>query len=291
MNNWNQSKSNNRETHNRWKEYIHGTLNFALPADPPDGRPLFQLDISTEAISIYNIETVLRKLKNGKAADIDRTHPELLKYGVGVLPEPLHEVLMQIWDTEDIPTDWKKGYILKLIKKGRVADYDNWRGITLQSAGSEVLSQVLWKHIKTKVEAIFKDEQHGFQPSRSCAYIIFILRIFIEDSNKWQTEIIMAFMEFQKTFDSVHRDSLRNVLRYYGFPDKMVRIKMALNDKQMCAIQTNDKDLTEWFKVNSNGRQGCIRSSVLFILLIGFIKRTCNFISGWHCFHVIALKP
>ena len=57
---------------------------------------------------------------------------------------------------------------------------------------------------------------------------------------------------------------------------------MALYDKQMCAIQTDDKDLTEWFEVNSNVRQGCIRSSVLFLLLIGFILRTCNFISGWH---------
>jgi len=208
--------------------------------------------------------------------------PELLKYGVRVLAEPLHEVLMQIWDTEDIPTDWKKRYILKLIKKGRVSDCNNWRGITLQSAGSEVLCQVLLNHIQTKVEAIFRDEQHGFRPSRSCADIIFILRIFIEDSNEWQTEIIMAFIEFQKTFDSVHRDLLRNVLRYYGFADKMVRIQMALYDTQMCAIQTNDKDLTEWSKVNSNVRQGCIRSSVLFILLIGFILRTCNFTSGWH---------
>ncbi|XP_065583740.1 uncharacterized protein LOC136042706 [Artemia franciscana] len=216
------------EIDNRWKEYFHGILNFALPADPPDGRPLFQLDISTEAISIYDIETVLRKLKKGKAAGIDRMQPELLKYGVGVLAEPLHEVLMQIWDTEDIPTDWKKGYKLKLIKKGRVTDCNNWRGITLQSAGSEVLCQVLLNHIQTKVEAIFRDEQHGFRPSRSCADIIFILRIFIEDSNEWQTEIIMAFIEFQKTFVSVHRDLLRNVLRYYGFADKMVLFQLMI---------------------------------------------------------------
>ena len=90
------------------------------------------------------IETVLRKLKNGKAAGIDHMHPEQLKYGVGVLAE--HEVLMQVWDTEDIHTDWKKGYILKLIKKSRVADCNNWRGITVQSAGSEVLCLLSGPH-------------------------------------------------------------------------------------------------------------------------------------------------
>jgi hypothetical protein len=50
----------------------------------------------------------------------------LLKYGAGVLAEPLHQVLMQIRDTEDIPTDWKKGVIAKLFKKGRTADCNNW---------------------------------------------------------------------------------------------------------------------------------------------------------------------
>ena len=106
--------------------------------------------------------TILHKIKNGKAAGVDGLQPELLKYGAEVIAEPLHEVISQIWETENIPTDWKKGVIVKLFKKGRTTDCNNWRGITLQSVGSKIFCQVLLNRIQSKVDAILRDEQHGF---------------------------------------------------------------------------------------------------------------------------------
>ena len=32
------------------------------------------------------------------------------------------------------------------------------------------------------------------------------------------------FVDFEKAFDSVHRESLWNIMRSYGIPDKMVRV-------------------------------------------------------------------
>ena len=32
------------------------------------------------------------------------------------------------------------------------------------------------------------------------------------------------FVDFKKTFDSVQRESLWNIMRSYGIPDKMVRV-------------------------------------------------------------------
>ena len=200
-----------KEIDNRWKEYFNEILNTTPPADPedlPDGRPLFQFDISSEPIILHELKTVIRKLQNGKAAGIDGIHPELLKYGTGVLAEPLRKVLMQIWDTEDIPRDWKKGVLVKLYEKGRTTNCNNWRDITPESAGSNVFCQVLLNHIRTKVDAIVRDEQHGFRPSRSCADLTFSHRLLIEGSNEWETETIIAFIDFLKVCDSVHKDSL-----------------------------------------------------------------------------------
>jgi len=67
--------------------YLNETLHLASPADLPDGRPLFYLDISTELISLQQVETVLRRQEIGKAANIDSIQPEPLKYGAGVLAE------------------------------------------------------------------------------------------------------------------------------------------------------------------------------------------------------------
>ena len=176
-------------------------MNFAPPSDSPDSRAMFQLNISTESISLREIETVLCKLNIGKAAGIDGIHPELLKYDAGVLVEPLSQVLIQIWDTEDIPTDWKKGVIVKLFKTGGTADRNHWRGITLQFARSKVLYKVILNRIQIKFDSVLRLEQHDFRPSRSCSDLIFSFRILIEESNEWQTEIIVAFIDILRAFD------------------------------------------------------------------------------------------
>ena len=40
----------------------------------------------------------------------------------------------------------------------------------------------------------------------------------------WKTGLFGHFVDFEKAFDSIHRESLWNIMRRYGIPDKMVRV-------------------------------------------------------------------
>ena len=62
----------------------------------------------------------------------------------------LHPLLKEVWEQEKVPDDWKKGYLVKLPKKGDLSSCDNWRGITLLSIPGKVLTRIiLLERLKT----------------------------------------------------------------------------------------------------------------------------------------------
>ena len=44
------------------------------------------------------------------------------------------------------------------------------------------------------------------------------------------------FSDFEKPFNSVHRESLWNIMRSYEIPDKMVRVKADIYARFECAV-------------------------------------------------------
>ena len=80
------------------------------------------------------------------------------------------------------------------------------------------------------------------------------------------------FIDFEKAFDSIHRDSLWKILRHYGMPSKLVNvIKMFYSDFKSQVIC--NAALTEVFSVTTGVKQGCILSPFLFILGIGWVMK------------------
>ena len=55
------------------------------------------------------VREAIKQLKNNKAAGIDGLAPELLKFGPGKLIWIVHRVVVWIWETEQLPDEWKDG--------------------------------------------------------------------------------------------------------------------------------------------------------------------------------------
>ena len=96
--------------------------------------------------------------------------------------------------------------------------------MTLLPVISKIFYRMLLVRIKKGVDKKLRKEQAGFQPKRSRTEQIFILRNFLEQANEWRAGEYGHFLDLKKTFDSVHRESLWNIMRSYGIPDKMVRV-------------------------------------------------------------------
>ena len=53
------------------------------------------------------------------------------------------------------------------------------------------------------------------------------MRSIIEQSIEWQSSLYVNFIDFEKAFDSVHRDSLWLIMRSYGIPSKIINMVKA----------------------------------------------------------------
>ena len=80
------------------------------------------------------------------------------------------------------------------------------------------------------------------------------------------------FEDFGKAFYSVHRESLWNIIRCYGIPNKMARVTADMYEGFECAI-IDGNETSNWFKIKSGVKQGCVVSGFLFLLVIDWVMR------------------
>jgi hypothetical protein len=120
------------------------------------------------------------------------------------------------------------------------------------------------------VDKKLRQEQAGFRKGRGIDHI-FVLRNILEQCHEWQRKLLVNFVDFEKAFDSLHRDSLWKILRNYGISSKIVQLIKQFYTNFSCTINS-EADTN--FLVKSGVRQGCVMSSVLFIIAIDWVMRT-----------------
>ena len=113
-------------------------------------------------------------------------HAEFLKAEEYLTPTILTSILKKIWESEEIPTFWKAGLIVKLPKK-ETSNCNNYRGIMLLSVTMKDVSRVILNRISAITDPLLRKEQAGFRKGRSCADQIFTLRQVVEQSNEWNS--------------------------------------------------------------------------------------------------------
>ena len=96
----------------RWAEHFKEILNRPPPPAPPDiPAAEQQLDIDTDPPSKAEVIKAIKSLKSGKAAGPDGIPPEALKTDPQTAAEMLLPLLQRIWEEEEMPADWKNGYV------------------------------------------------------------------------------------------------------------------------------------------------------------------------------------
>ena len=76
------------------------------------------IDISTDVRTRREIIQAINSLKNGKALGHDSLNAELFKANLELAVTILNPLFKKIWEQEKIPTDWSRGGIIKIPKKG-----------------------------------------------------------------------------------------------------------------------------------------------------------------------------
>ncbi|VDP37875.1 unnamed protein product [Schistosoma curassoni] len=117
--------------------------------------------------------------------------------------------------------------------------------------------------MKGTVDAQLRDQQAGFRKDRSCTDQITTLRIIVEQSVEWNSSLFINFIDYEKSFDSVDRRTLWELLRHYGVPMKIVNIiRNSLNGLQ-CKV-VHGGQLTDAFQIHNIHWPDTISNSLLW---------------------------
>ena len=124
------------------------------PQNPPDIAPAEEvLQINFERQSNADIKKAIHHMKRGKASGPDKIPAEAIKADIETSTEILHDLFGMTWEQEEMPTEWKEGYLVKLPKKGGMQECRNYGGIMLLSVAGTVLHTVIFDRLKTGVDA------------------------------------------------------------------------------------------------------------------------------------------
>ena len=209
-------------------------------------------------------------MKTHKAAGPDTIPAEVLKLGGRELQNRLHRLTLRIWQLESMPADLRNAKIVSIFKKGDKADCDNYRGISLLSVVGKVIARIILQRITPLAEAVLPESQSGFRPSRGTLDMIFVLRQIQEKCREQQQPLYVTFFDLTKAFDSIHRETLWQILLKYGCPNKLVSIIRLFHDN-MTATVICDSGETDAFPVKVGVKQGCVTAPTLFLLFMGAV--------------------
>ena len=211
-------------------------------------------------------------LRSGKAAVANETLAGAIKADIQTAVNMLYILLSKIWEKGEVPAQWKEGIIIKPPKNGDLRDCSNYRGIMLLSTSGKVLKRVLLERMKEAVDPNLRDKQAGFRRKRSCADQNASLRIIVEQSLEWNSPIYISFIDYEKAFDSVDRETMWKLLRHCRVPEKVISLSRCTCQDTSCRT-AHAGQLPESFEVKTV-RQRCLHSPFLFLLVIDWIMKT-----------------
>ena len=262
----------------QWAEHFRELLNRPTPDSPPNIPPAeTELPINCDKTSKAEIKKAIMTLRSWKAAGSDEIPAEAIKADIEIAVMMLYSLFSKIWEKEEVPASGQKESSSSCPppppkKKGDLRDCSYYRGIMLLSMPGKVLNRVLLERMKEAVNPKLRDQQAGFRRNRSCANQIANLHIIMEQSLEWNSPLYINFIDYEKAFDSVDRETMWKLLRHCGVPEKIISLFRCTFQDISCRI-AHACQLSESFKVKTGVRQGCLLSPFLFLLVIDWIMK------------------
>jgi len=125
----------------------------------------------------------------------------------------------------------------------------------LGNAAYKILSNIILEKMKPYIEEVMGDYQNGFRDGRSVTENIFALRIINEKFWEYNQSVQYLLIDFQKAYDSTHRDALWKCMKELKIPTKLINMCKTCVQKTRSAVRI-DGTLSSSFENKTGLKQG-----------------------------------
>ena len=145
-----------------------------------------------------------------------------------------------IFDSGNFPDSWAEGLIVPIYKKkGSKEDPNNYRGVTLLSCLGKYFNSILNARFKKVSEKLISNIQAGFREGFSTMDHVFTIVSIINLYEKMGINLYVAFIDYQKAFDTIWRDGLWFKLVKEGIGGKFLNIIKNMYSKLKSCVLVN----------------------------------------------------
>ena len=258
---------------NRWSEYIQDLFDDDRGPPPEinndEGPPILKDEVNA----------AIEKMKPNKAAGPDEIPVEIFDALNETGITHLTTLINTIYNTGQLPSDFRKSVFITLQKKPGATECENHRTISLMSHATKILLRIIMARIRNKLHPEISDTQFGFVPDKSTRNAIFTLSRLMERSIEVNHDIYLCFIDYSKAFDKVRHEKLFEILKMLNIDGKDFRTLRNLYWEQSAAVRI-DGEYTIFSEIKRGVRQGCVLSPDLFNIYSEIILRTISDIEG-----------
>ena len=278
------SRTSNTITTEEWVRHFEGLLNPLVTDevnisddDVSVDEPIDEIEdyIFNSDITEDEIRLSVKHLKAEKKPGPDSIIPEFFMYGGETLLPILIKLFNGLFKNGEYPDNWTESIIVTLHKKGDVNNVENYRGISLQNVLSKVYCGVLVSRLNFYAYLYDKvsENQGGFKPGYSTVDNAFIIKYLTHRMLKQKRgKLYIAFIDFQKCFDTIDRTLLWNILKEKGIKGNLFNSLRSMYSSVKSCIRCNG---TTSDPVDSKIglKQGCLASPILFLFFIDELEK------------------
>ena len=144
----------------RWRNHFSQLLNV-LEVNDVKQTEIHTAEPLVPESSAFEVELAIEKLKSYKSPVIDQI-PADLRQGGRIICTEIHELIISIWNKEELPEEWKESITVPIYKKGDKTDCSNYRGVSLLPTMYKILFNILLSKLTSYEEKIIGNHQCGF---------------------------------------------------------------------------------------------------------------------------------
>lgn len=222
----------------------------------------------------WEVEYAVKAMSRGKAGGEDGLTIDLIKDAGQIIWNKLARLFTRCLESQTVPVAWKNAMVVLLHKKGDIKDLKNYRPISLLPVLYKLFTKIITNRINETLDREQPREQAGFRSGYSTHDHIHTLNQLIEKQSEFNRPLCLAFIDYEKAFDSVEKSAVMEAMRNQGIEEAYVRTLDHIYEGSTATIKlhkTSDK-----VPIEKGVRQGDTISPKLFTAVLEEIFRKLN---------------